>query len=121
MIKEHDAVVEKKREFHLVIFGATGFTGLRIAKYLFNLRKTTIHGTEPLRWAIAGRSEAKLNKVLQDLTQGTVAAKGVPNLPKIITADCQDEASLNNMCKRSVLIISAVGPYRFTILSPIIP
>jgi short subunit dehydrogenase-like uncharacterized protein len=48
------------RPFDVVVLGATGFTGLRIARYL--------HTAKPhLRVALAGRSKVKLAAVNQDI------------------------------------------------------
>ena len=40
------------RDFDLVLFGATGFTGKLVAEYLSKSK-------ESARWAIAGRNQAK--------------------------------------------------------------
>jgi short subunit dehydrogenase-like uncharacterized protein len=42
------------REYDLVLFGATGFTGRLAAKYLANQYGRSIN------WAIAGRSQERL-------------------------------------------------------------
>lgn len=44
------------REFDLIVFGATGFTGRLVAEYLH------LSGAEGARWAIAGRSLDRLGK-----------------------------------------------------------
>ena len=44
----------RDREFDLVLLGATGFTGGLTARYLAE------HAPQGLRWALAGRNEAKL-------------------------------------------------------------
>ena len=40
----------KQREFDIVVYGATGFTGALVAEYLHE-----VHGD--INWAIAGRSQ----------------------------------------------------------------
>ena len=55
------------REYELVVFGATGFTGGLTAQYLAR------HGPADLRWAIAGRSQEKLEALKAEL--GEDAAK----------------------------------------------
>jgi len=45
------------REYDIVVFGATGFTGQLAAKYLARQYGTSIN------WAIAGRSKNKLQEV----------------------------------------------------------
>ena len=47
----------KDREFDLVVFGATGFTGRLVAEYLH------LSGAAGARWAIAGRNLDKLARV----------------------------------------------------------
>jgi short subunit dehydrogenase-like uncharacterized protein len=44
------------KDLDIVIYGATGFTGRLCVDYLNSLKKD-------LKWAIAGRNEAKLNIV----------------------------------------------------------
>jgi short subunit dehydrogenase-like uncharacterized protein len=87
------------KEFDLIVFGATSFVGQILCNYLVN------EYTEPnLTWAIAARSEAKLNELKQSL--GAKAA----DLP-LLCADSTDEESLARLCSKASVIISTVGPY----------
>ena len=88
------------KKFDLVIFGATSFVGQILTEYLFD----HIGLSRKVKWAIAGRSEAKLNNLRDSL--GEKAAK----LP-IIVADSMDQPALEDMCKKSRVIVSTVGPY----------
>ena len=88
------------KKFDLVIYGASSFVGQILTEYLFE----HIGLTRKVKWAIAGRSEAKLTELRSSLGEG--AAK----LP-IIIADSHDEAGLRDMCERSRVIVSTVGPY----------
>lgn len=88
------------RDFDIVVWGATGFTGALVAEYL--LAQYGIG--EDLRWAIAGRSESKLEKLRQAL--GPEAAA----LPTIV-ADSFDEQKLNDMAAKTRVVITTVGPY----------
>ncbi|MBK3588778.1 saccharopine dehydrogenase NADP-binding domain-containing protein, partial [Streptomyces sp. MBT57] len=45
------------RPLDVVLFGATGFVGVLTAEYL------AAHAPEGLRWALAGRSRAKLERL----------------------------------------------------------
>lgn len=86
------------REFDLIIWGATGFTGRLVAEYLYDY-----YGTDSLlKWAMAGRSQEKLEKV-----RAEVADEKVP----LIVADSHDAASLDAMTKRAKVICTTVGPY----------
>ena len=83
------------RDFDLIVFGATGFTGKLVAEYLAQVADDT-------RWAIAGRDKSKLEAVRR--------AVGKPELA-IIVADSSDRQSLDNMAQATRVICSTVGPY----------
>lgn len=87
------------REFDIIVWGATGFTGRLVAEYLAG------HYTDgALRWAMAGRSAAKLQEV--------AALIGAPaGLPHVI-ADAEDAASLRAMARRAQVVVTTVGPYQ---------
>lgn len=91
---------DKNREFDLVVWGASGFTGALVAEYL--LSRYGVDGS--LSWAIAGRDVDKLNKVKASL------GAGAESLTTII-ADSFDEAKLAAMTSRTTVVISTVGPY----------
>mmetsp|Transcript_1636 Transcript_1636/g.2577 ORF Transcript_1636/g.2577 Transcript_1636/m.2577 type:complete len:435 (+) Transcript_1636:102-1406(+) len=95
-----------EREFDVVVFGATGFTGALCAEYL--LQTYGVNGE--LRWAIAGRSEAKLNKVKKSLSKLFGEEANAADLP-IVVADSANEGSLRAMCARTQVVISTVGPF----------
>jgi short subunit dehydrogenase-like uncharacterized protein len=88
------------REFDVVVLGATGFTGKLVAAYL--LRQYGIG--QDLNWAIAGRSEAKLNELRDDL--GEAAAD-----LKILVADSTDRPALDALAARTRVVLTTVGPY----------
>ncbi len=86
-----------KREFDLVVFGATGFTGKMVAAHIaktYGVGKT-------VKWAIAGRSKGKLDAVAKDL------GCDVP----IIIADSGDVNSLSTMVRSTKVIVSTAGPF----------
>jgi short subunit dehydrogenase-like uncharacterized protein len=86
--------------YDIVVFGATSFVGQILTDYLL---KT--YGTgKDLKWAIAGRSQAKLNSLKADL--GNAGA----DLPMLI-ADAADESALKELCDQTRVVISTVGPY----------
>ena len=47
-------------QFDLIVFGATSFVGKLLVKQLIELSKD---GSEQFTWAIAARSEKKLNEI----------------------------------------------------------
>ncbi|XP_030748370.1 saccharopine dehydrogenase-like oxidoreductase [Sitophilus oryzae] len=91
----------------IVIFGATGFTGLHCIPYVAKLSKANGRN---LSWGVAGRSEEKLKKTLKEL--GEKNGDNFDSIP-IITADIQDKDSIVNMAKKAKLVINCCGPYRF--------
>lgn len=88
------------REFDLVVFGATGFTGRLVAEYLHR----TQADNPPLRWALAGRQTARLARVRDELGLGD----GVP----LLTADATDPAAMAALAARTRAVITTVGPYQ---------
>ena len=86
------------REFDVVVYGATGFTGRLVAEYLQNQ-----YG-DGLSWAMAGRSKEKLASVRAQMS----ISENVP----LITADSSDAASLKAMAARTKSICTTVGPYQ---------
>ena len=83
------------REYDIVLFGATGFTGALTAEYLAR------HAGEGVRWALAGRNRAKLEALSERL--------GV-EVP-LLHADVTDDASLRSLAEGARVVITTVGPY----------
>ena len=90
----------KNRDYDVIVWGATGFTGSLVAEYLLN--QYGVDGS--LRWAIAGRSASKLTTLRQEL------GPKAESLPSII-ADSFDEQKLAEMVASTSVVISTVGPY----------
>jgi short subunit dehydrogenase-like uncharacterized protein len=89
------------RTYDIVVFGATGFAGRLTAEYLAR--------TAPpdCRWAIAGRSAAKLAAVRDDLAAIDPALSDLPT----VIADVGDDASLRALADSTRVLITTVGPY----------
>ena len=90
-----------KREFDIVVYGATGYTGRLVAEYLVQHYGTR---ADAPKWAMAGRSQTKLQEV-RDLI-------GAPADTALIVADADDPASLAAMAARTRAILTTVGPYQ---------
>lgn len=88
------------QEFDVIVYGASGFTGRLVAEHLL---KT--YGAEgEVRWAMAGRDEAKLKAVRQEL--------GAPATLAVIAANASDSGALDALAHRARVIITTVGPYQ---------
>lgn len=85
-------------DFDVIIYGATGFTGRLVADYVARAYP------DGLRWAMAGRSLAKLEEVRAEM--------GIGGDVPLITAEADDPASLRAMCARTKVVITTVGPYQ---------
>src|SRR5439155_17956647 len=84
-----------EREYDVVLFGATGFTGGLTAEYLAE------HAPAETRWALAGRNRQKLE-----------ALRGrLPGSVPLLEADANDPDSLRAVAESASVVITTVGPY----------
>ncbi len=65
--------------------------------------------SEQLTFGLAGRSEAKLNKVLDELCEEH--GEAVRDRFTVIVADVSDWGSVERMCSKACVVISTVGPF----------
>lgn len=93
-----------EREFSIVVWGATGFTGKLTAEYL--LRQYGVEGG--FRWALAGRNRSKLETVRAEIGQST--GVDAANLP-ILVGDGDDENFLADLAGKTRVVCTTVGPY----------
>jgi len=85
------------RPYDIVLFGATGFVGTLTAEYL------AAHAPDGLRWAVAGRSERKLEQLRERLPGGEKVG--------VLRADVADPASLRELAGHARVVATTVGPY----------
>ncbi|MGV9881372.1 saccharopine dehydrogenase family protein [Streptomyces sp. NPDC003006] len=96
-----DIGAKRDRAYDIVLFGATGFVGVLTAEYL------AAHAPEGLRWAIAGRDTAKLERLRERLASLDPACAELP----VVRADVADPASLREMAAHARVVATTVGPY----------
>lgn len=84
------------REWDIVVYGATGFTGRQTAAYLAE------KAPAELRLAIAGRNEAGLRALQQSLNRPNVG---------VICADSADPASVDAMVASARVLATTAGPF----------
>ena len=89
------------REYDVVLFGATGFTGELTAEYL------AAHAPGTTRWALAGRSADKLSRVRARLAEINPACAD----HGLIEADVGDAPSMRALADSARVVITTVGPY----------
>lgn len=85
------------RQYDLIVWGASGFTGRLVAEYL---NKT--YTADELSWAMAGRNQEKLEQVREE-----VASANIP----ILIADSRDRQSLDALVTQTKVVCTTVGPY----------
>ncbi|MFE7273502.1 saccharopine dehydrogenase family protein [Streptomyces sp. NPDC057623] len=85
------------RPYDIVLFGATGFVGILTAEYL------AAQAPEGLRWAIAGRSKEKLERLRERLPGGAEVG--------LLEADVADPASMRRLAEHARVVATTVGPY----------
>ncbi len=91
--------MKSDRPFDIVVYGATGYTGRLVAEYL-----AQHYQSKGPKWAMAGRSMAKLAEV-RDLI-------GAPADTPLIEANSDDPASMAALAQSARVILTTVGPYQ---------
>ena len=89
-------------DFDVIVHGASGFTGRLVAEHFAQ------HHPE-IRWAMSGRSEAKLAAVRDEI--GALTGASLASTP-LIVADAEDPASLKALAARTKAVLTTVGPYQ---------
>jgi len=79
------------RDFDIILYGATGFTGRQTVAYFKQ------HAPSTLKWAIAGRDRARLDALNA-------------NVP-ILTAGSSDQPSIDSIVARTRVLLSTAGPF----------
>lgn len=85
-----------KREFDIIVYGATGFTGRQAARYLAR------NAPDGLRWAIAGRDATRLESIADELERRPDG---------VVVANALDKDAVSAMVARTRLILSTAGPF----------
>ena len=89
-----------EREFDVIVFGASGYTGKLVAEYMGK----EYGNDESIRWAIAGRNKDKLSSIKKDLNLNERIS--------IIEVDSTNKDSLDSMTSSAKCILTTVGPYQ---------
>lgn len=92
---------DASRQYDVVVFGATGFTGRKVAEYLAR------HAPADVRWAIAGRSRDKLEAIKTALTKIEPRCASVG----VVEAAADDASTLATMAKSTRVVVTTVGPF----------
>ena len=82
------------REYQIILYGATGFTGRLCAEYLKD-------NYPEIEWAIAGRNQQKLEDLKSSLNLNC----------EIFIADGKDRASIDHFVSKAKVVLSTAGPF----------
>jgi short subunit dehydrogenase-like uncharacterized protein len=86
-----------EREYDVVLYGASGFTGKQTVQYFAK------HAcSDQVRWAIAGRSRQKLEAIKAQI--------GAVNID-VLEADSQDQQAVDAMVSRTRVMLNTAGPF----------
>lgn len=88
------------RQYECVVFGATGYTGKYASEHF------TTNAPTDLKWAIAGRSKQKLEKLASELR----VLNQDRQQPGIEIASVTKD-DLVRLARKTKVLISTVGPY----------
>jgi len=92
------------RIYDVIVFGATGYTGALVVKYL---AERALHNNESFTWAIAGRSKQKLEQIKAQAVEKNPECKDL----QIVIADVTDQKSIDAMVAQTRVLLTTAGPY----------
>jgi short subunit dehydrogenase-like uncharacterized protein len=90
------------RDFDVVVYGATGFTGQLVAEYMAKKGEVA-----PERWALAGRNTSKLEAVRDEIAKIDERLASIA----VVQASADDPASLRAMAAQTKVVLTTVGPF----------
>lgn len=90
-----------RRTYDIILFGATSFHGKYIAKYLHQLNRR-------IKWAIAGRTKAKLSLLMNELRELNVEGSTYPDL---LIIDATDYRGIVDAFTEARIVLNCTGPY----------
>ena len=88
------------KQFGVVVYGATGYTGRLVCEYLN--KQYGVNGD--VIWAMAGRSREKLVQVRDEME--------IPKDVPFVIADAENQDSVEAMLKSTQVVLTTVGPYQ---------
>lgn len=93
-------MVQSPRQYECIVFGASGYTGKYTAEHIIG------HLPTDFKWAVAGRSENKLDALVNELKSLNPDRRQ----PDVLVCSLQKE-DLVNLVKKTQVLVTTVGPY----------
>uniref|UniRef100_A0AAV1TPG0 Saccharopine dehydrogenase NADP binding domain-containing protein n=1 Tax=Peronospora matthiolae TaxID=2874970 RepID=A0AAV1TPG0_9STRA len=101
------------KRFDVVVYGATGFTGSLVARYVAAESESAVGNPSAIKWALAARSATKLTQVKEQLkTELPEVDPALIDAIPVVVADSSNEESLVQMVQQTKVVVSLVGPYK---------
>ena len=88
----------------VTLYGATGFVGKHVARYILAAAGEVAEEQKPLRLTLAGRNLSKLEARKDSLDAQT-------SITDVFVADSSDIAALKKMAERTRVVINCAGPF----------
>ncbi|KAK1071694.1 hypothetical protein LTR74_003065 [Friedmanniomyces endolithicus] len=93
-------MANRDRQYECIVLGATGYTGKYVCEHIAS------HLPTDFKWAVAGRSEGKLNQLVDQVN----SLNPDRTQPSIETAQLEKH-QLVELAKKTAVLVSTVGPY----------
>lgn len=93
-------MANQSRQYDIVVFGATGYTGKYTCEHI------VAHFPTDLKWAVAGRSANKLQGVVDELKH-----MNADRIPPSIEESSLDPEQLAALARKTKILLTTVGPY----------
>ncbi|KAL6241555.1 hypothetical protein RBB50_011578 [Rhinocladiella similis] len=90
-----------KRQYDIILLGATGYTGKLTAEYITSSLPTSI------KWAVAGRNQSKLQSLVKDLK----SINSTRTAPDVVTVANLTAPEMATLAKKTRVLLNTVGPY----------
>ena len=105
VVDAKDITPRPQRKYDVVVLGATGFAGRLGARHLAK----TYGVNQTVQWAIAGRSQAKLNKVKKELAEEL----GMPEILNVdtILVDTSNPSTMPALVRDTRAVVTTAGPF----------
>ena len=104
-VEEVDIIPRAQRKYDIIVLGASGFTGGLCVRHLAQ----TYGAGKDIKWAIAGRSKEKLEKLKKQLAID-LKDESMLNIETIVT-DTSIPSSLPALVRDTRAVVSTAGPF----------
>mmetsp|Transcript_10196 Transcript_10196/g.16298 ORF Transcript_10196/g.16298 Transcript_10196/m.16298 type:complete len:562 (-) Transcript_10196:157-1842(-) len=103
-VDEKAVIPRSQRKYDIVLLGSTGFTGYLMCRHLIRS-----YGKKDVKWAIAGRNQARLDQLKKRLAEDLDAPRAL-ELDTIIV-DTSIAETLPSLVKDTRAVVTTAGPF----------